>query len=78
MLMYNLTEYNSNYSETTRSLLFYYKDEATDFNADITNTDNFKYFNHKTKLLGNTVAQPVPNAANGILISATIVMPLKY
>ena len=27
--MYNLIEYNSNYSETTGSLWFYLKDEAT-------------------------------------------------
>ena len=30
MPMYNLTEYNSNYSETTGSLWFYYKDEAVE------------------------------------------------
>ena len=29
MPMYNLLEYSSNYSETTRSLWFYSKDEAT-------------------------------------------------
>ena len=29
-------------------------------------------------LLGNTVAQPAPNEANGILKNATIVVPLKY
>ena len=29
MQMYNLIEYNSNYSETTGSLWFYLKDEAT-------------------------------------------------
>ena len=28
--MYNLIEYSSNYSETTESLRFYSKDEATD------------------------------------------------
>ena len=33
--MYNLIEYSSNYSETTRSLWFYSKDEVTNFNADI-------------------------------------------
>ena len=55
MPMYNLTEYNSNYSETTGSLWFYFKDEATNFNVDIENTHNFKSFKYKTKLLGNTV-----------------------
>ena len=42
--MYNLTEYISNYSETTGSLWFYSKDEATDFNADIANDNNFNKF----------------------------------
>ena len=35
MSMYNLIEYSSNYSETTRSVWFYAKDEATNFNADM-------------------------------------------
>ena len=43
MPMYNLTEYSSNYSETTGSLRFYSKDEATNFNPDISNTDDFKF-----------------------------------
>ena len=33
--MYNLIEYISNYFETTGSLCFYSKDEATNFNAGI-------------------------------------------
>ena len=47
--MYNLIEYNSNYSETTGSLWFYSKDEATDYNADIANDNNFKSFKYKAK-----------------------------
>ena len=35
-----------------------------------------KLKDYKT-LLGNTVAQPAPNEANGILKNATIVVPLK-
>ena len=61
MPVYNLIEYRSNYCETTGSLWFcskdvwfYSKDEAINFNADITNTDNFKSFKYKTKLLGNS------------------------
>ena len=42
MPIYNLLEYSSNYSETTGCLWFYAKDEATNFNADIWNTNNFK------------------------------------
>ena len=44
ILTYKLIEYRSNYSETTGSLWFYSKDEATDFNADIVNDNNFKSF----------------------------------
>ena len=51
MSMYNLIEYSSNYSETTGSIWFYSKDEATDFNINLENTDDFKSFNYKAKLL---------------------------
>ena len=44
MPVYNLIEYSSNYSETTGSIWFYSKDEATNFNADIANDSNFKPF----------------------------------
>ena len=64
--MYNLIEYSRNYSETTGSLWLYSKDEATNFDADIANDDNFKSFKFKAKLLGKTVAQ-TNNATNGIL-----------
>ena len=64
--MYNLIEYSRNYSETTGSLWLYSKDEATNFDADIANDDNFRSFKFKAKLLGKTVAQ-TNNATNGIL-----------
>ena len=51
MPMYNLTEYSSGYSETTGSLWFHSKDEATNLNADIASDNNFKSFKYKTKLL---------------------------
>ena len=76
--LYNLTECSSNYSETTGSLWFYFKDEATDFNADIANTNDFKSFKYKANILETTVAQSNPNAANEILKHATIAVPLKY
>ena len=76
--MYNLIENSSNYSETTGSLWFYSNDEATKFNADIADDNNFKSFEYKAKLLGNKVAQATPNQANGILKNATIAVPLKY
>ena len=67
MPMYNVIEYSSNYWETIGSLLFYSKDEATNFNSDIANDNNFKSFEYKGKLLQNTVAQDAPNQANGII-----------
>ena len=76
--MYNLIEYSSNYSETAGCLWFYSEDEAANFDNNIANTDNFKSFKYKAKLLGNTAAQTAPNAANGILKNATIAVPLKY
>ena len=72
--MYNLIEYSSNYSGTTESLWFYSQDEATDSNAVIENTDNFKSFKYKAKLLQNTEA----DNANGILRNTAIAVPLKY
>ena len=56
MLVYDLIEYISNYSERTGILWFYLKDEATNFNDDIANTNSFKSFKYKTVLLENTVA----------------------
>ena len=77
MLLYNLFKYSSNYSDTTGSLWVYSKDEATNFNADIGNNDNFKSFKYETKLLKDA-AQPSPNNDYGILKDATIATPLKY
>ena len=54
MLIYNLTEYSSNYSDTTGSFWFYSKDEATNFNAYIANNNVFKFFVYMTKLLINS------------------------
>ena len=49
--MYNLTEYSSNYSETTGILWFCSKDKATNLNGDLTNDKNFKSFKDKAKVL---------------------------
>ena len=55
--MYNLTECSSKNSETTGSLWFYSKDEATNFNADIDNTDDFKSFKYKAKSIETVVEE---------------------
>ena len=74
MPMYNLREYSSNYSETKERLWFYSKVEVTNFNANIANANIFKSLKDKVKILRNTVAQPAPNAGNGILKNATIAL----
>ena len=74
MPMYNLIEYSWNYSETTGSLWFYSKDEATNFNVDIANTNNLKPFKCKTNVLAKTEA----NGDDEILKNAKIAVPLKY
>ena len=71
MPMYNLIKYSSNYFETAGRLWFYLKEEAIIFDVDIADNNNFKYFEHKNKLLGNTVA----DGAQGILRNLAIVVP---
>ena len=71
MRMYNLTEYSSRYSETTGSLWSYPKDEATNFNADIANDNNFKCFMYKASLLEDTEAGKV----NGVPKNVTTASP---
>ena len=74
MSIYNFLEYSSNYSDTTRSLLFHSKDEATNFNNDIADTTDFKTLKYKTKIMEETQAKKV----NRILKGTTIAVPLKY
>ena len=52
MLMYNLTEYSDNYSDTSGSLWQFKRDEVPNNNTDLTinNSQSFKY---KTALVGN-------------------------
>ena len=54
MPKYNLLEYSSNYSDTSSSLSFYSKDEVNNFGNVIANTNAFKSFKCKTKLIGST------------------------
>ena len=74
VLINNLVEYSSNYSDETGSLWFCSKDEATNFNADIANTNNLKSFIYEAKLLENTEF----DGDNEILENATIAVPLRY
>ena len=72
MSMYNLLENSSYYSGATGSLWFYSKVEADDFGNAIANTDAFKSFKYKTKLIVSTIL------ANEILEDTTIAVSLKY
>ena len=54
MLMDNLLQYSSNYSDTG-SLWFYSKDEATDFNVNIANNVAFKSFMYKATSVGCSI-----------------------
>ena len=67
MSMYNLIDYSWNYFETIGSFRFYLKDEATDFNADIANKNDFKSCKYKAKLLESPEAQP--NRNNNVIIN---------
>ena len=78
MLMYNLLEYSSSYSDTTGGFWFYSKNERTNFIADIGDNAAFQSSVNKTEFVGETEDQPTPNHISGILKNATITAPLKY
>ena len=48
--MYNLLEYNSNYSDTTGSLWSYSKDETNNSNVYIAENNAFKFSKYMAKL----------------------------
>ena len=50
MTIYNLSEYNQNYSMTSGSLLNYFRDETDDV--------NYKSFNYKTKIVETIPERP--------------------
>ena len=64
MPMHNLIEYSGNYSERSRSLYQFCRDEPND---DITESESFKF---KSKFLWNT--------KNEGIIDAKIPVPLNY
>ena len=72
MPMYNLIEYNDNYSDTSGSLQNFKRDEIIR-NINLTN-DNSLSFKYKSNLIGNTDA----DGANRKKESVKIVVPLKY
>ena len=74
MPMYNLVEYNDNYSDTSGSLWQFKRDEAPANNADLT-IDNSKSFKYKAALTGKTGSH---NNRNNFVKDTKIVLPLRY
>ena len=69
MPMYNLIEYSDNYSDTSRSLWNFKRDE-TEGDVDLT-IDNASSFKYKANLIDNT-------ENNGRKNGVKIAIPLKY
>lgn len=57
-----------------RWFLVFSEGEATAFDADLANENDFKFFKCQAKLLGNTVA----DGNNTFLKTVTIALPFKY
>ena len=70
MPMYNLIEYSDSYSDTSRSLWNFKKDEIVN-NANVTNDNNAPSFKYKASVIGNTENS---RTKNGVKIA----VPLKY
>ena len=71
MPMYNLLEYNDNYSDTSGSLWNFKRDEIEE-DADLT-TNNASSFKYKAKLIGDTVS----DGANKKKENVKIAVPLS-
>ena len=65
---------SSDCSDMTGNFWFYSKDQANNFNANITNNRNLVYFSLNAKLLKNTFAE----GNNSILANTVIAVPLYY
>ena len=70
MPMYNLIEYSDNYSDTSRNLWNFKRDEITN-SADVTNDNNALSFKYKSNHIGNT-------ENNGTKNEVKVAVPLKY
>ena len=79
MPMYNLLEYNQNYSITSGSLWNYYEDQIDDVDD---NASDGKLFIYKTKIVGNTPERPGNEGdANRPPVptwNIEVTIPLKY
>ena len=75
MPMYNLIEYNNNYSDTSGSVWKFKRDEVPDNNADLT-IDNSQSFRYKAALVVKT--KDAVGNTNSSIKNAKTVVPLKY
>ena len=72
--MYNLIEYNDNYSDTSGSLWHFKRDEVPADDAELS-ADNSQSFKYKVALVGKTAHV---NNGNSFVKDTKIVVPLKY
>ena len=75
--MYNLIEHSDNYSDTSRSLWQFKRDESPAANAgnpDSVSVDNSSSFKYKSSFTGESSAV----AGNRIFKNVKIAAPLKY
>ena len=68
--MYNLIEYNDNYSDTSGRLWQFRRNEVIN-NADVTNDNDAPSFKYKASIIGNT-------RDNATKSTVKIAVPLKY
>ena len=73
--MYNLIEYSDNYSDTSRSLWQFKRDEVPAINADLT-INNSQSFKSKAALVEKTTANH--NEETSSVEDTKIVVSLKY
>ena len=70
MPMYNLIEYSDSYSDNSRILWSFKRDDVAN-NADVTNDDNAPSFKYKASIIDNT-------ENNGTKNGVKRAVPLKY
>ena len=70
MAMYNFIKYSDNYSDSSRSLWDFKRDDVVN-NEDVTNGDNALSIKYKANLIATT-------NADGVKKGVKIAVPLKY
>ena len=76
MTMYNLTEYNDNFSDASRILWQFKRDESSVTNA--VNPDNVSTANSISFKYKSSLFKPLTATDNGVFKDVKIAVPLKY